>query len=448
MAPTPPTRFKAGRLAAEQDRLLACVHCGFCLNACPTYTRLGDEADSPRGRLYLMRAVAEGRLPADDAAFATHIDRCLGCRACEPVCPSGVEYGHLLERARATIADTGRTSPLTRLLLTVFSDRLFTQVAMTAGRILRATGLPRILARSLPASWHSARFGMAMLAASKPTPVSQLDTLPAPLPSRTQPQPLPSAPKPPAEGTRGPRVALLLGCVQDGLFARVNAATRRVLQVNGCTIVPVPVQHCCGALHAHGGGLDTAKDLARANLGAFDRANVDIIVANAAGCSAMMKSYGELLVDDPAWANRAQAFASRVRDVNELLVTLGIRQGAPLPIRVTYDAPCHLQHAQGITQAPLQVLAAIPGLQHVPLQKSDECCGGAGIYGLLHPELGGHILEDKLAAVRETRPTAVVTPNPGCAMQIGAGLVMSDDDTPVVHPVELLDESYRRAGYR
>lgn len=437
------TLMGRARLAAEEERILACVHCGFCLNACPTYTRLGDEADSPRGRLYLMRAVAEGRLPEDDAAFATHIDRCLGCRACEPVCPSGVEYGYLLERARATIADAGRTDPASRALLTVFTDRLFTKVAMFLARLARFTGLPRALAGSLPASWRRARFALAMLAASAPPP--RLDALPAALPFGGA-RPLP-APPPSPEGRGRVRVAVLEGCVQQGLFARVNGATRRVLEANGCELVPVPVQHCCGALHAHGGDLEGARQLARANVAAFDRVNPDVIVVNAAGCGAMMKEYGGLLERDPAWANRARVVQSKVRDVAEFLVGWGIRTGAPLPLRVTYDAPCHLHHAQRITEAPLELLGAIPGLEFVPLRDADECCGGAGIYGLTHPELGGRILEDKLAAVRETHAAVVATPNPGCAMQIGAGLVLAGDDTVVVHPIELLAESYRRAGF-
>lgn len=439
-------RSASGRLATEQERLLACVHCGFCLMACPTYTRLGDEADSPRGRLYLMRAVAEGRLEADDDAFVTHIDRCLGCRACEPVCPSGVQYGHLLERARAAIDDAGRASPLNRLLLAVFSDRLFTRVAMALGRLFRLTGLLGILARALPASWHRARFGLAMLAASKPAAVAGLDAVRPALPPGNPPEALPVAPPSPADDVRGPRVAMLTGCVQQGLFARVNVATRHVLRANGCAMAAVPDQQCCGALHAHGGGLDRARELARANIAAFDRANADVVAVSAAGCGAMMKSYGDLLEHDPAWANRAHAFAARVRDVHELLVARGIRRGAPLPVRVTYDAPCHLHHAQGVTVAPLQVLCAVPGLEFVPLRNSEECCGGAGTYGLLHRELGTRILDDKLNAVRETRAVAVATPNPGCAMQIGAGLVLADDDVAVVHPIELLSESYRRAG--
>jgi glycolate oxidase iron-sulfur subunit len=437
----PEAAVGTARLLQERDRLLACVHCGFCLNACPTYTRLGDEADSPRGRLYLMRAVMEGRIAADDDAFVTHIDRCLGCRTCEPVCPSGVEYGHLLETARAAMNDTGRSSLLGRTLLAVFGDRLLAGIAGTAGRLFRATGLPSVLARSLPAGWKRVRFAMAMLASSGQARI-ELN----PYITRSgAPAGMTLVAAPPGDVPPGsPRVATLRGCVQEGLFPHVNRATERVLRMNGCTLVEAPAQQCCGALHAHGGDLDEARRLARANIAAFEAAKPDVIAVNAAGCGAMMKQYGKLLERDPAWASRAAALSDTVRDVSEFLARKGVRQGAPLQLRITYDAPCHLLHGQRIDEAPLHVLAAIPGLQHVPLRRADECCGGAGIYGLLHPDLGGSILTDKVAAVQEARADCVVTPNPGCALQIGAGLRMAGDETPVLHPLELLDESYRR----
>ncbi len=445
-------------LAREEEKLLACVHCGFCLQACPTYTRLGDEADSPRGRLYLMRAVVEGRLEPDDDAFATHLDRCLGCRACETVCPSGVEYGHLLERARAVIARESGVGFATRALLTVFGSRLLARTAMGGGRALIRTGLAPALLRILPRRLQRARFALAMLLASRgwaglrDAGISGPCAADAGRPERSEAGRAGAAgsPAPSADASPAPRlrVAVLLGCVQQGLFARVNAATIRVLEANGCDVVPVPDQRCCGALHAHGGDLERARELARANIDAFERAGIDVVAVNAAGCGAAMKEYGALLAGDPAYAERARAFARRVRDVSELLVELGPRPGAPVQIRVTYDAPCHLHHAQRITRAPLDVLAAIPGLELVPLPGADECCGGAGIYGLTHPELGGRILEDKVAAVRSTRADVVVTPNPGCMMQIGAGLLLAGDGRPVLHPIELLDESYRRLPTR
>lgn len=422
-------------LREEEDKLRACVHCGFCLQACPTYVRLGDEADSPRGRLYLMRAVAEGRVEPDSPVFSTHLDRCLGCRACETACPSGVPYGQLLERSREVVARQGKTGAVAKLLVRVFGTPSLARLASAGGRLLRATRLPALLARVLP---RRLGFTMAMLAASAPR------RIPAPHDVATETDRTAIA----TPTNRPVRVALLDGCVQDGLFGRVNKATAQVLEWNGCTIVSVPDQRCCGALHAHAGEREAAKALAKVNVEAFERAGADYVVVNAAGCGAMMKEYGALLADDPAWAERAAALASRVRDVNEFLAELGPKPGAPISIRVTYDAPCHLHHAQRIIDAPLTVLRAIPELEIVPLRGADVCCGGAGIYGVTHPELGGAILDEKVAAVRATDADVVVTPNPGCIMQIGAGLILAGDDRAVLHPIELLAESYRRAAHR
>jgi glycolate oxidase iron-sulfur subunit len=478
----------AAILAAEPDKLLACVHCGFCLSACPTYTRLGDEADSPRGRIVLMRAVAEGRLAPDDPAFGTHIDRCLGCRACEPVCPSGVQYGYLLELAREANARAAGRHWMTRALLALFGNTTWSRAAGLPGRALRAGGLAGWLVRHAPRRLPRLRFALAMLASTRAWPeLSRIGRDPhggaapvGPATATAGTRPAAAAAREPAtedvtaSGHRGvadphglaaaiqrgtslgpveppgtieprrTRVALLDGCVQQSLFARVNAATRSVLEANGCEIVDVPAQGCCGALHAHGGDLGQAKALARKNVAAFHEADVDFIVVNAAGCGAMMKEYGEQLHGESAFGDRAAAVSARVRDVSEFLVAAALEPGAPLPVTVAYDAPCHLHHAQRITRAPIDVLAAIPGLKVVPIRGHDECCGGAGIYGLLHAELGGRILADKVEAMREAGADVVATPNPGCAMQLGAGLILAGDRTPVVHPIELLAESYRR----
>jgi len=425
-----PIDVLASALAAEEDKLLTCVHCGFCLPACPTYARLGDENDSPRGRLYLMRAVVEGRLPPDADAVTTHLDRCLGCRACEPVCPSGVRYGFLLERARDLVAREAGTGFMTRSALRVFGSRPLTRLVSAVGRVLRAGGFANRLARALPQRLARARFALAMVGATAP--------------ARAHPSPATER-RSSLVARRSHRVAMLTGCVQDGLFRRVNDATRAVLEANGCEVVVVPGEVCCGALHAHNGALDGARSLARRNVRAFAHADVDYIVVNAAGCGAMMKDYGELLAGD-ALAADAEAVAGRVRDLFELLAELGPVRGGAVPMRVTYDAPCHLHHGQGITAAPLDVLRTIPGLELVPLPDAEECCGGAGIYGMTHPELGGRILDDKLASIRSTGAQVVVTPNPGCMMQIGAGLTLAGDHLQVLHPVELLAESYRRGA--
>ena len=451
----------AEAIREQEQRLSNCVHCGFCLPACPTYRRLGDESDSPRGRLYLMQAVVEGRLDAGSDAFQSHIGRCLGCRACEPVCPAGVEYGHLLELARHVGADA-RTPPLSgRLLLRVFGTDRLAGPALLAGRLLRASGLPALVTR-LPSGRRSpgerldrrgngkergrlarvvaaARLGLAMLAASAPAREIFHKRPATRVPGRERPAPEPA-------GAPTPTVALLTGCVQAGLFSRVNAATARVLAANGYRVVPVPTQGCCGALHAHGGALDGARTLARRNIRAFESANVDFIAMNASGCGAAMADYGSLLGDDDAAGPRAQWVAGRIRDVSQLLADRGPVTGAPVPLRVTYDAPCHLLHAQGVASAPARVLESIPGLEVVPLAGAAECCGGAGIYGLTQPELGGWIGDDKVRAVRDTGADALVTGNPGCMMQIGAGLRLAGSRTAVVHLVELVDESYRRAG--
>lgn len=255
-----------------------------------------------------------------------------------------------------------------------------------------------------------------------------------------------AGPAAPAPERRG-RVGILVGCVQEGLFGRVNEATVRALEANGFQVVAVPGQDCCGALHAHGGDLEGARALARVNVARFEEAGVELVVVNAAGCGAAMKEYGHLLHHDPAYAGRAAALSKRVRDVNEILASVGPRRGAPVPCSVAYDHPCHLLHAQRIQQQPLTVLAAVPGVAVTVVENASECCGGAGIYGITHPDLGGRIGGDKVAAVRRAGCDVAATPNPGCMMQIGAGLRLEGAREGVVHPVELLDESYRRAGF-
>ena len=399
----------------------ACVHCGFCLQACPTYVNLQDENDSPRGRLVLMRNLLEGSLGVDDPTVHDHIDRCLGCRACETACPSGVPYGHLLEATRATLADSRRAPVVARLVLWAFARPLALRLAMLGARVLRLTRLPRLLGR-LPGR---AGFAMAMLAATE-------RELPA-NPYRRR-----------GDGARG-TVAVLDGCVMDGLFAKTNEATRRTLEVNGYTNIDAPGQRCCGALHAHAGDLERARRLARANIEAFERGGADFVAVNAAGCSAMMKEYGHLLADDPAWAARAAALSSRVRDATELLAAAGPVPGAPLDVTITYDAPCHLLHAQRLPRPPLDVLAAIPGLALRPLEDADQCCGAAGIYNLIEPETSNAVLEPKLQRIARTGAPLVATGNPGCLMQIGAGLRRAGMAARVVHPIDLLDRSYAAA---
>ncbi len=407
-------------LAHAIPGLDACVHCGFCLQACPTYLALNDENDSPRGRLVLMRALVEGDLPLDDPAVHTHIDRCLGCRACETACPSGVPYGHLLEATRATLASVHPPPIVARIMLHVFSIDWLLRLAFGAARVVRALGLPRLLSQ-VPGR---VGFAFAMLGST--------DT-----PLQSQPY------TPKGDGRRGP-VGLLHGCVMEGLFAATNRATERVLIVNDYTLAPTPHAGCCGALHAHAGAMDAARLLARRNIAAFERAGVDFVAVNASGCGAMMKDYGHLLADDPAWHQRAVRLSEKVRDVSELLAAVGPKTGGALPLHVTYDAPCHLLHAQRVVAPPQAVFAAIPGLRLTPLPDADQCCGGAGIYNLVEPDTSDAVLAPKLERIATSGASLVATGNPGCLMQIGAGLTRAQSNVRVVHPIDLLDASYGR----
>ena len=404
------------------EALDACVHCGFCLQACPTFLATGDEADSPRGRIELMRALEAGELTPDDAAVVVHLDRCLGCRGCEPVCPSGVGYGRGIEAARALLATKRRPAPLARAALWALTTPGPSRIAYTLARALRATGIPSRLA-----GWGRFRFAMGMLAATKP---SDGRTLGRPDGKRRQP--------PSDSPTVRQSVALFRGCVMDGLFSHVHDATVRTLEVNGYAVREVPGQVCCGALHAHAGLREEARRLARANVAAFGDGDEPIGV-NSAGCGAMLKEYGHLVAE--------ARFATRVRDVTELLAARGPRPGAPVDAQVAYDPPCHLLHAQRIADEPYRVLAAIPVLRVVSLPDAAQCCGSAGLFTLLEPAMSRAVLAPKLASLRTASPQVVATGNPGCLMQLGAGLAAGGLRATARHPVELLDESYRAAGY-
>ena len=405
-------------LALESAGIDACVHCGFCLQACPTYLTLEDENDSPRGRIVLMHAILDGSLPVDDPDVRTHIDRCLGCRACETACPSGVPYGALLEATRATLTRVRPNPPVARAILFVFARVHLMRLVMLGGRVTRALRISRLLAR-LPGRLG---FAMAMLESTRR--------------SLTR-----GSWRAMGDGSRG-AATILTGCVMEGLFAETNRATERCLTANGFAMSVTAGQRCCGALHAHAGDDDTARDLARANIAAFERSGAAFVVVNAAGCGAMMKEYGHLLAHDPAWHARAEAVAARVRDASELLAEAGPMPGGEVAETVTYDAPCHLLHAQRIATPPLHVLAAIPGLRLVPLDGSEHCCGSAGIYNLVEPDVSDRVLEPKLANIAATKAAWVATGNPGCLMQIGAGLHQAGIAARAIHPVDLLDASY------
>jgi glycolate oxidase iron-sulfur subunit len=439
----------ANPIASQEDKLLACIHCGLCLEACPTYVITGDENDGPRGRLYLMRAVGEGRLPSDSPAFERHIDRCLGCRACEQVCPAGVEYGELLEAARGELfvsgAKRGFSYGLLRLVLKhVWLRPARLRFAFLLARLFRDSGGPRLLRRSGLVKLFSKRgeFALALLESSRsrrlPHPGSQARARETSQAAEETPQ------------QHGGEALLFTGCVGAGLFARVNAATARVLGANGFRVTVPPEQVCCGALHAHAGELEGARNLARQNIVAFaadPNLTAAQIVTNAGGCGAMLASYGHLLADDQQFAARAQEFSARVRDVSQQLETVAIKPGGDGETQlVTYDSSCHLLHGQHAGEAPVEMVAAIPGLNFVPLAGSERCCGGAGIYNLLEPDLSGKVLAEKLCEIKRTKAAVLATGNPGCQMQIGAGALLAGMDLAVCHPIELLDESYKRAG--
>ena len=398
-----------------------CVHCGFCLPACPTFLATGDEADSPRGRIVLMRALERGEIAARDESLREHLDACLGCRGCEPVCPSGVEYGRGLEAAREILTRENGLGARGRAILAVFRHRWLWRPLFILARMFRHTGLPRRWAGG-----SRLGFGLGMLAATRNAAAGR------------------SSPVPEWRGAGGRGSVLLFrGCVMSTLFAHVHAATRRTLEANGYQVIEYGLPECCGALHLHAGDRGSAVALARRNLATL-ASQVDHIVVNSAGCGAMLKDYGHLLGTD-----QAAAFAARVRDVSELLAAAGPRVGAPLDLEITYDAPCHLQHAQKVHGEVLALFAAIPGVRLTLLPGYDKCCGSAGIYSMLQPGMSRAVLEEKINGIEMARPQldVVATGNPGCLMQIGAGLQARALDVPVAHPVELLDLSYRRAGY-
>ena len=442
-------------LNAEMDKILGCIHCGLCLPACPTYQQLGNENDSPRGRIFLMRAVAEGRLEADSASFERHIDLCLGCRACETACPAGVHYGSLLESARETIFEQktwrGRSFQKTLLKLAlrfVFPYPRRLEIVFRFTRFLRDNRLigfafrKGLVRRISP----KADFALSLLMTTAPDRVTAKwgDVVTV----RGEIHPFPTSHSPPP--TR-PSVSVFTGCVMEGLFKHANDATKRVMAVNDCELSEVEEQVCCGALHAHAGDLETARRLARRNIDTFEEFlstnSSATIIINAAGCGALLKEYGELLKDEPEYAERAKRFSVSVHDVTEFLAQRGIRPGSEIKQSVTYDAPCHLYHAQRVMTAPQQVLSAIPGLEYHQLEGMQDCCGGAGIYNLSEPEMSESLLADKIGKVKATGAEILVTANPGCHMQLGAGARVFNANCRVTHIVELLDESYRRAGF-
>jgi glycolate oxidase iron-sulfur subunit len=417
----------------QEDKLLACIHCGLCLEACPTYVITGNENDGPRGRLYLMRAVAEGRLENTSKAFATHIDRCLGCRACEQVCPAGVEYGQLLEASREVLLESQPKSDLGNKLLRfvlryVWLSPARLRLFFTASRLFRDLGLARLLLKSRLARLISPRaeFGLALLESSRG--ISHAKAL------RRD------------ERRKDKTVLMFIGCVGEGLFAGVNRATERVLRANNFNVSIPSEQVCCGALHAHAGDLEGARKLARQNIAAF---NSDApIVTNAGGCGAMLTTYAHLFANDDELVGPAANFSARVRDVSQQLATVEMRTApAPVESNVTYDTSCHLLYGQRSGEASERMLRSVVGDKFVALNGTERCCGAAGIYNLMQPEMSQRVLQEKLDHIQSTHAGILATGNPGCQMHIGAGACLSQMKLKVCHPIELVDQAYERAGF-
>jgi glycolate dehydrogenase iron-sulfur subunit len=412
-----------------------CVHCGFCLPVCPTYVLWGQEMDSPRGRIYLMKLAAEGAAQMTPK-WVSHFDTCLGCMACMTACPSGVDYGKLIEATRAQIErNFPRSSAEKRhrhFLFETFTrpDRLrrlrapllaYQKSGLQA--LVRGLGLLNLL----PKKWQAME---ALLPKLGPQEV---------VPEVT-----------PAVGPRRRRVGLLLGCVQREFFSQVNAATARVLAAEGCEVVAPQAQTCCGALLVHAGEETGAIELAKKTIDVFEQVNVDTIVTNAAGCGSNVKEYGHLLRDDPEYAERARNFSAKCKDISEVLTELEPRiRRNPLKLRVAFHDSCHLQHAQGVCEQPRGLLASIPGIELVEIPESAVCCGSAGIYNLVQPDAAKSLGERKAELISPLKADVVATGNPGCILQLQSSLTRRHQKTPVVHTIQILDASLRRlsAGF-
>ena len=433
MHPTSDTAAAPGPLALHGlsvEGVNQCVHCGLCLPYCPTFSELGTEMDSPRGRIFLIKSLAEGRIGLSDSTVE-HLSLCLDCRACETVCPAGVPYGRLIEAAKAEIERQRPGGVLRRGFRWVNFGLLLgrprvLRAAALGLRAYQASGLQALVRRS----------GLArLLPGTLPAWEALLPSLPAdrsPLPALT-----------PAIGTRRARVAMLTACVQSVVFGAHNRATARVLARNGCEVLAPEGQGCCGALNAHGGDHARAIEMAKRTIETFEAAGAAAVIVNTSGCGAHMKAYGALLANEPDWRERGERFARTVQDLAEFLAREPLRGPLqPVPLTVTYHDPCHVVHGQKIRRQPRELLAQIPGLRVVDLPESDWCCGSAGIYNLTQPEMADRLLRRKVRNIVATTAEAVVTANPGCILQIQSGLRAQGRELPVLHLVEIIDRGY------
>lgn len=405
--------------APKFDQFLDCIHCGLCLPACPTFTVLGTEMDSPRGRIYLMRALAEGKIGLD-AAYEEHIDTCLVCRACETACPSGVQFGDMMESGRAQ-RERAKPSAIKKLFLSTLRKPALLRAAGAAIRIANRTGITAL----------AEKIGPGFLASLTPE-------IPAAGIRKEYEREII-----PAVGEQKYRVGFLRGCVADVFFSRANLATVKVLALNGCEVVMPPAQTCCGALHAHNGLRSVTRDCARQNIDAFLGADVDYVITDAAGCGATLKEYAHLLEEDSGYAEKAKQFVAKMRDISEFLALIELKPFThPISETVAYHDACHLAHGQNIREAPRTLLKKIPGLQLAELNDGEMCCGSAGIYNILQQDLSQQLQVRKMEYIRKTGATTVAAANPGCVMQIVSGAKREGKPLRVLHPVELLAEAY------
>ena len=414
----------------DTDIYLDCVHCGFCLPTCPTYLVLGNEMDNPRGRIYLMRAVDEGKAKIT-SKFVEHMNSCVLCRACETACPSGVKFGFIMEAARGQIERNYQYPPSERrfrdFVLHDFTDLSRLRSRTRLLRLYQRSGLQKLVRASGVLSLFG-RLGR-MESLLPPIPDPDRHTLPEVMP---------------AKGDKRGRVGLLIGCAQRFFLPQVNAATARVLAENGFEVVIPKDQECCGSLLVHEGEREKGKGFARKIIDVFERAGVDLIVVNAAGCGSVMKEYWELLHNDPGYREKAEAFSKKVRDASELIAQADVNgRLRELKLKVTYHDACHLAHGQKVRLQPRKLLKTIPGIQLVELAESDFCCGSAGVYNLLEPDVAQKFLDRKIDRIKETGAEVVVSANPGCTFQIEKGLKERGLNMRVLHPMELLDGAYR-----
>jgi glycolate oxidase iron-sulfur subunit len=447
--------FKFGE-APTYDEVTRCIHCGLCLNQCPTYRETGNETESPRGRLYLMRNFALGNIEGTSDKLFEHLDLCLQCRACETACPSGVKYGHIVELTLNEIGKQREEAQQETRTQKALKWLVFRQLFPYPER-LRWFGITTRLYQRTFLRGMVQQLGLLKNPLLKKIGLGQLADLEPMLPAISKPVfTSPANGKIAAIIPQKYRVGLFSGCIMSLAFAQVNEATARVLAYNGCQVVIPATQNCCGALNVHNGDRAYGKEMAKRNIVAFEQAEIeaplDAIIINAAGCGSMLKEYAELLHDDPQWANRAAKFTQKVKDFSEFLASIEFnRQLGPLNQRVTYQDACHLLHAQRVQKPPRILLQAIPGLEFVEMLDSDKCCGSAGIYNVTHFDMSMQILDHKMENVAATNAEVLATTNPGCHAQLQYGVKRcglnearpANAPLQVKHLAEILDESYR-----